>query len=270
MSDEPIATTRRTQKSEHLPSYVFHVDFDSRSAKNEFDPAMLIDNPVNFDDRYMPDDVTKDHARQMHYAAHRMHRAKTPADLAKWNRIYLALRDRIVVGNRKLIYRAVRRRMAVANRADDMIGDCHIVLIHAVAAFNPWLGIRFSTYAYTCLVRALSRISQRMANDWLNRSMPIELLVDGDPGDRSVPEPRSHAQIRIDEFFRDDHPLLSPREKMILTQRFALGDGPANPTLENVGERMGLSKERVRQVQATALGKLRRALQPTDGEQEAS
>lgn len=261
MNENLSTKTRRTSKSEQLPGYIHHPDFEARGAVKAFDPDVLLAVSTDFADRYMPDDVTKDHARRMHYAAHRMHKAKSPAELAKWNDAYLALRDRIVVGNRKLIYRAVRRRMAVANRADDMIGDCHIVLIHAVAAFNPWLGIRFSTYAYTCLVRALSRMSQRMANDWLNRSVSLDLLVDRDPGDSSEVESKTHSQIRIDEFFREDHPLLSAREKMILSLRFALGEGPVNPTLEKVGESVGLSKERVRQVQATALDKLRKALQ---------
>lgn len=254
----PIA--RRTHKSEQLPSYVHHPDFDDRSARTAFDPAALLDDPTDFDDRYMPDDVTKDHARRMHHAAHRMHTARTAAELARWTASYLALRDRIVLGNRKLIYRAVRRRMAMSNRQDDMIGDCQIVLIQAVAAFNPWLGVRFSTYAYTCLVRALSRSAQRLANDWLARSLPLDALPDGEPGGRFTPDASPVGQFRIDEYLREDHPLLSPREKAIIARRFCLGDGPNGQTLEKVGQAVGLSKERVRQVQASALGKLRQAL----------
>jgi RNA polymerase sigma factor (sigma-70 family) len=258
----PAVVTRRAPKTATLPSYVIHPAFSERTAKRQFDPAPLLDDPINYDDKYMPDDVTRDHAKRMHFAAHRMHHARTPADLAHWQGVYFALRDRIVLGNRKLIYRAVRRRMAVSNRADDMIGDCHIVLIQAVAAFNPWMGIRFSTYAYTCLVRALARLSQRLSTDWLARSMSLDVLPDGEPGGK-VYEPHTAGQVRIDEFLRDDHPLLSPREKAIISRRFCLTEDTANQTLEKVGKAMGLSKERVRQVQASALGKLRRALLPT-------
>ena len=196
----------------------------------------------------------------MHYAAHRMHAARTPKERDRWHRHYLDLRDRIVLGNRKLIYRAVRRRIAAPNRIDDLIGDCHIVLIQAVAAYNPWMGIRFSTYAYTCLIRALSRLAQRQSTDWLSRSMSLEALPDGEPWTRYQPEASVPGQFRVDEFLRDDHPLLSPREKAILARRFCLGDDPADQTLEKVGKALGLSKERVRQVQATALGKLRQAM----------
>ena len=72
-------------------------------------------------------------------------------------------------------------RGSLSRLADDMASECQIVLIKAVAAFNPWLGIRFSTYAFTCLTRALSRLSQRLAADQLSRSLPLESLPHGEP-----------------------------------------------------------------------------------------
>lgn len=259
---EPMATCR-ARRTDTLPGYIRHASFSDKSAKQEFDPAPLTDDPIDYDSGYMPDEVTRDHARRMHYAAHRMHNARTPAELARWTTAYHTLRDRIVLGNRKLIYRAVRRRMAASNRAEDLIGDCHIVLIQAVAAFNPWMGIRFSTYAYTCLVRALSRLSQRAGTDWLARSVSLDALPDGEPRNRLPADAHRAAQIPIEDFLRDDHPLLSEREKLILSHRYTLHDDPAHQTLEQVGKALGLSKERVRQVQATALDKLRKALTPT-------
>src|SRR5699024_7448756 len=124
---------------------------------------------------------TRAHARSMHYAAYRAHRAITPAARDRWQARYFALRDRIVLGNRKLIYRAVRRQMAVSNHADDAIGECQIVLIHAVAAFNPWLDVRFSTYAYTCLIRALGRQVQRHARDRLSRAISLDAMPEAEP-----------------------------------------------------------------------------------------
>jgi RNA polymerase sigma factor (sigma-70 family) len=240
-----------------LPNYVFHSTFEL----TEHAPAFAHDafDSANFDAQYMPDEVTRDHARRMHYAAWRAHQAGTPRQRAVWIKRHTQLRDRIVLGNRKLVYRAVRRRLSVAHRADDMISECHIVLIQAVAAYNPWLGIRFSTYAYTCLVRALSRLAQRLAADWLARSLPLEALPEGGPKDHEE-ELMSTGIPRLDEYLRDDHPLLSSREKAIIQRRFCLNEPNDLRTLEQVGRELGLSKERVRQVQASALGKLRKAL----------
>ncbi len=252
-------TVRRANREAGLPNFVFHPSFESGDAAEVFHPKHA-QTHSDFEIRYMPDEVTRDYARRMHYAAFRMSVAPSNRELRRWQQIYFDLRDSIVLGNRKLIYRAVRKRMAMSHLADDLIGDCQIVLIQAVAAYNPWLGIRFSTYAYTCLVRALARMSQRLSTDWLARSMPLETLADGEPGTRDELEMSSHGYPRLDEFFREDHPLLSHREKVILKRRFRLNDDADSQTLEKVGKELGLSKERVRQVQATALGKLRKAL----------
>lgn len=261
MTVAKTAQPERISKSAALPGYLNHPSFHEKAAHRTYDPADVLENPVSYDDRYMPDEVTRDHARRMHYAVHRVHTARGSAERARWMNRYHALRDQIVLGNRKLIYRAVRRRVSAQSQMDDLIGHCHIVLIQAVAAYNPWMGIRFSTYAYTCLIRALSRLSQRANSDWLSRSISFDRLPDGEPHPReTAANGRSALQIPIEEFLRADHPLLSDREKLILTHRFTLHDDPAQQTLERVGSSLGLSKERVRQVQASAIEKLRKAL----------
>lgn len=254
-----MADTVISPKSVVLPRFVRHESFAESRAAATYDPALAA-NPDDFEATYMPDDVTRDIVRRMHYAAYRCDKARTERDRQHWRQIYFDLRDRAVVGNRKLVYRAVRKQMSMSNRADDLIGDCHIVLIQAVAAYDPWFGVRFSTYAFTCLLRALARKAQRAAHDWLSKSIPLDALPDGEPGQRFEPELSSSSHFQIDEYLRDDHPLLSVREKRIISRRFGPAEGMPAPTLEIVGREMGLSKERVRQVQAAALGKLRRVL----------
>ncbi|EEW26865.1 RNA polymerase factor sigma-32 [Rhodobacter ferrooxidans] len=51
---------------------------------------------------------------------------------------------------------------------------------------------------------------------------------------------------------------LNPRERFIVTERKLRGDGR---TLESLGAELGLSKERVRQLEAAAFAKLRRSLE---------
>lgn len=51
--------------------------------------------------------------------------------------------------------------------------------------------------------------------------------------------------------------LLSPREKRILEMRFGLADGTQR-TLEEVGKEFGVTRERIRQIEAKALMRLRR------------
>jgi RNA polymerase primary sigma factor len=52
---------------------------------------------------------------------------------------------------------------------------------------------------------------------------------------------------------------LNDREKKIISQRFGF-DGGARKTLEEIGRKLGVSRERIRQLENIALSKLRRAL----------
>jgi RNA polymerase sigma factor (sigma-70 family) len=250
--------SRKQRASGDHPYHVSHPTFERPDAERVYGLAT-----AGVDDArqsYMPDEATRDLSKRMHYAAWRSARAKTESSRAHWHRAYLQFRDRVVVGNRKLIYRAVQRWSPPAATADDMTGDCQIVLIQAVSAYNPWLGIRFSTYAFTCLMRALSRLSQRQASDKLSRSQPLESLPDGEPRDEATEDVPTTGLARIDEYLSESHDLLSTREKRVLVRRFSLDAQARAGTLEQVGREMGLSKERVRQVQASALGKLRGVL----------
>jgi RNA polymerase primary sigma factor len=61
---------------------------------------------------------------------------------------------------------------------------------------------------------------------------------------------------KIDRLLRS----LSQREEQILRIRYGFQDGIAH-TLAQTGERFGITRERVRQIEARALDKLRRALE---------
>ena len=60
---------------------------------------------------------------------------------------------------------------------------------------------------------------------------------------------------------------LDPREATILTYRFGL-DGGSEKTLEEVGEKFGVTRERVRQIQNIALNKLRRMIDKMEAVQK--
>jgi RNA polymerase primary sigma factor len=57
---------------------------------------------------------------------------------------------------------------------------------------------------------------------------------------------------------------LDDREKKIISQRFGF-EGGQRKTLQEIGRRLGVSRERIRQLENIALGKLRRALSEKEG-----
>ena len=74
---------------------------------------------------------------------------------------------------------------------------------------------------------------------------------------------RTPFEFLRDRDLRDELPellaILDPRERTIIFQRFGL-DGARPRTLEEVGKKLGVTRERIRQLQVIALMKLRRAL----------
>ncbi|BBI52757.1 hypothetical protein HORIV_51780 [Vreelandella olivaria] len=73
---------------------------------------------------------------------------------------------------------------------------------------------------------------------------PEARLVDGDV--------KEHVDLWLDE--------LSEKQREVVVRRFGLR-GHESATLEEVGAEIGLTRERVRQIQVEALKKLRRALE---------
>jgi len=74
--------------------------------------------------------------------------------------------------------------------------------------------------------------------------------------DAATPEEEAAHEVLKDQLETALEEVLTPREKMVLQLRFGLGDGHQYP-LEKVGEQLGVTRERVRQIEADALRKLR-------------
>ena len=70
------------------------------------------------------------------------------------------------------------------------------------------------------------------------------------------PEDIATTHTLTDEVQRVLESVLTPRERLVLQLRFGLGDSQAHP-LEQVGRELGITRERVRQIEAGALAKLR-------------
>lgn len=239
-----------------IGKYVYHPSFPTAAAEHTY--ADVPEEPLAAP-THLADDVTRDHARRMHYAAYRAEQAESFRAAAEWRRRYYTLRDRIILGNRKLIYRAVSRRLHAGPALDDLVGECQIVMIRAVAAYNPWIGIRFSTYACTCLFRALHRLAGQRARGEKRGAVELELVLEPAAPPVELEEPASEWPA-VARYLRDDESLLTGREKRILEHRFGLAGGRGTATLDELAADLGLSKERVRQLQAGALGKLRNIL----------
>ena len=106
-------------------------------------------------------------------------------------------------------------------------------------------------------VREIFKLTQQP----ISLATPIGEEEDRDLGDviedRSATSP---AEVLIDISMKDQTAALlrtlNPREEQIIRRRFGIGDG-REQTLREVGQRFSISRERIRQIEAEALRKLR-------------
>jgi RNA polymerase primary sigma factor/RNA polymerase sigma factor len=240
---------------------IVHPSFEEDNAETAYGEDGLAWQDLELPLGHMQDAVTRDRVRRMHYAAYRQRQAHDPAEAEHWRDRYVALRNQVVVGNHKLVFAAVRRYAPQVRHCDDLFGECSLVLIRAVESYNPWRGVRFSTYACICLMRAVARLRRRFADDAFAKVLALGRLASAAPDvvpDEDEPLP---ARLRaVLACLQKGHPLLSDREKLILRHRYGVSGAAGVHTLERISRRLGLSKERVRQLQARAVSKLQRAL----------
>ena len=117
-------------------------------------------------------------------------------------------------------------------------------------------------------VRHLMRISQEAVSletpvgEDEEDSILAEFIADEKSPPPSVDAARALLRVRLKEILVD----LTPREQKIIAMRFGLEDGVIR-TLEEVGREFGVTRERIRQIEAKALEKIRqhRALKKLQG-----
>ena len=171
--------------------------------------------------------------------------------LADWHR------DRIVEANLRLVFSIVKKFINPANDFDELLSDGIIAIIRAVEKFDYSRGFRFSTYA----TQVIRRNSYRtMMEKQQERQKTMDGLQDmdidfADEGRSSaISETRWHRLRKRLGVMLDN---LDRREKLIIRARFSLGAHSKVQTLQALANRLGVSKERVRQLERRALGKLR-------------
>ncbi len=174
-----------------------------------------------------------------------------------WARRWQRIREHIVQGNLGLVYSMIGRFSSKQLDEDDVLSDAMLSLTRAVDRFNPWRGYRFSTYACNVIARAIMRRGRRESN--YRRLFPVQndvsLEQPTDPPDDSAELYLERLRRALDSNLGE----LTALESEILSRRFLNGQ-ERKLTFQEIGRTVGLSKERVRQIQNIALGKLRDVL----------
>jgi RNA polymerase primary sigma factor len=137
-------------------------------------------------------------------------------------------------------------------------GNC--ALLRAIMTFDCSRGYRFSTYACRAILKSFARVILRTTR-YRNR-FPVEFdpeqerstQMDDKRGDEHV-----NCVHELKTMLAKNRAKLTEVEQIVIRERFALeaGEEAAPKTLDEIGDLIGVTKERVRQIQNKALGKLR-------------
>ncbi len=189
----------------------------------------------------------------------------TAREMLKWHRLAKQLREQIAETNLALVLAMAKRtRMSEMDFAD-LVSEGNMALLRAVDKFDCGRGFKFSTYACRAILKAFSRqgmkltkYRQRFPTDFdpkLERSNFVESKRE---------EFVKDAASEVKRIVSENRAGLSDIEQTVIGHRFRLHEEVVEGkpmTLEQVGQVIGVTKERVRQIQNKALEKIRSELE---------
>ena len=125
-----------------------------------------------------------------------------------------------------------------------------IGLWRAIQGYDPQRGTAFSTYAWVAIYRQIHRRAKELKRD-------TAVVVPDLPVSWVLPDPGEELEQKLcRRLLHDLVSQLPPRLRRVIVGRYGLGERPPC-TLQEMGQELGLSRERVRQLQQEALAWLR-------------
>jgi RNA polymerase primary sigma factor/RNA polymerase sigma factor len=170
-------------------------------------------------------------------------------------------KNEIARANLRLVVSIAKRHVTPDQNFFELVSDGNVSLLRAVEKFDFARGNKFSTYASWAIMKNFARtIPGEFKHRDRYRTSQDELFA-------ATPEYRADhlyeegaqltRQAQVEKILRR----LDEREQKIIMGRFGLQRGHEPQTLKEVGASLGVTKERIRQIEARALSKLRLAAQ---------
>lgn len=169
----------------------------------------------------------------------------------------LMVKNQIIRANLRLVVSIAKRHVLGSANFFELISDGNMSLMRAVEKFDYSRGNKFSTYASWAIVKNFAR-SIPEENSHRDRFVTgHEEMFESAADNRTDEQELELAHKNLRQTVQGLLGQLDPRERLIIESRFGLG-GNEECTLENLGRQLGITKERVRQIEARAQEKIRR------------
>ena len=188
-------------------------------------------------------------------------RAKA-SEMDEIQRLYeqsVKVKNHIVQANLRLVVSIAKRHVNANEDFFLLVSDGNMSLIRAVEKFDYTRGNKFSTYASWAIMKNYARTipdEYKQKDRFRPTSEDLFLATEDDRTDRFSIESAQKARLQQVGRILD---ALDDREQKIIVSRFGLDYSQEPLTLKEVGAELGVTKERIRQIEARALNKLRAA-----------
>jgi RNA polymerase sigma factor (sigma-70 family) len=167
-----------------------------------------------------------------------------------------AVKDLLISCNMRLVVSIAKRHANQTDNFFELLSDGNMSLMRAVEKFDYSRGNKFSTYASWAIMKNFARSIPEEKHYKERYVTGRDELFDAAPDNRtdeqellSSAEQATHRVNRLLEH-------LSPRDREIVRLRAGL-DGSEPKTLEEIGQQLGITKERVRQLNVRIMKQLR-------------
>lgn len=171
------------------------------------------------------------------------------------------IKNWIIRANLRLVVSIAKKHLRGPQTLFELISDGNISLMRAVEKFDYARGCKLSTYASWAIMKNFARSVPKeryLLDRFVTGADEMLELAAGmgsyDPHATSLSELRESLEAVLAQ--------LTSRERSIIVHHYGLDDTGESQTLDKLSRRLGISKERVRQIERRAMDKLRTLLQP--------
>ncbi len=197
-------------------------------------------------------------------SASRKPTAEQAEEMLRWYRKAEVIREQIAETNLALVLAMAKRtRMSEVDFAD-LVSEGNMALLRAVDKFDAGRGYKFSTYACRAILKAFSRQGMKLSK--YRQRFPTDFdpkLEKSNFVETKRADFEKDAAEEVKRIVIENRAQLTDVERTVIEHRFGLETNESEKpmTLEQVGQIIGVTKERVRQIQNKAMEKIRLELE---------